>query len=86
MPNYFDNQKRGWEWRVTDSKAEVTTDHGTHTHTLDLSNVTIGEMSENTGKTIGTRHMIIRQQRRPTHLIHHQKEARIWKEIHSSSR
>ena len=56
MPNYFDNQKRGWEWRVTDNKAEVTTDHGTHTHTLDLSSITIGEMSENTGKTMGEAH------------------------------
>lgn len=56
MSNYFDNQKNGWEWHVTDNNAEVTTDHVTHTHTLDLSKVTIGDITDNPGKTIGDAH------------------------------
>ena len=55
MSQYFDNQK-SWEWHVTEEKAEVVTDHGTHTHTLDLSKVSVGEISENTGKVLGDAH------------------------------
>lgn len=55
MSQYFDNQKN-WEWHVTEEKAEVVTDHGTHTHTLDLSKVSVGEISENTGKVLGDAH------------------------------
>lgn len=55
MSHYFDNQK-SWEWHVTDDKAVVITDHGNHTHTLDLTNVSVGDLSENTGKTLGDAH------------------------------
>lgn len=55
MSHYLDNQ-RSWEWHVTDDKAVVVTDHGNHTHTLDLTNVSIGDLSENTGKTLGDAH------------------------------
>ena len=48
MSNYFDNQKK-WAWTVTNEKATITTDHGTHTHTLDLTNVPIGELADNNG-------------------------------------
>ena len=55
MSNYFDNQKK-WAWNVTNEKATITTDHGTHTHTLDLTNVPIGELADNTGQVMGDAH------------------------------
>lgn len=55
MSNYFDNQDR-WSWSNDGKSVKVTTDHGDHTHTLDLTKVTIGELSENTGKTMGDAH------------------------------
>ena len=55
MANYFDNQK-SWSWNVTEDKAEVITDHGTHTHTLDLTEVSVGELADNTGRVMGGAH------------------------------
>lgn len=55
MSNYFDNQSN-WSWNVNDGKAEVVTDHGTHTHTLDVTDVPIGDMADNTGKVMGDAH------------------------------
>ena len=55
MSNYFDNQT-SWEWNVSKDKAVVVTDHGTHTHTINLTDVSIGDLSENTGKTLGDAH------------------------------
>lgn len=55
MANYFDNQK-SWSWNVTGDKAEVITDHGTHTHTLDLTEVSVGELADNTGQVMGDAH------------------------------
>lgn len=55
MGSYFDNQSK-WSWNVSDGKAQLTTDHGTHTHTLDVSNVSVGEMNDNTGKVMGDAH------------------------------
>lgn len=55
MSNYFDNQDK-WSWQVNDDGVKVFTDHGDHTHTVDVSNVPIGEMVDNTGKTMGDAH------------------------------
>ena len=55
MANYYDNQSK-WSWHVTEDKALLTTDHGDHTHTLDLTNVTVGDMADNTGKVMGDAH------------------------------
>lgn len=55
MANYFDNQKN-WSWKVTDKSVQITTDHGSHTHTLDLTNVPIGNLSTNCGQTMGDAH------------------------------
>lgn len=52
MSNYFDNQDK-WSWQVDDDGVHVTTDHGDHTHTLDVTNVPIGEMTDNTGQVNG---------------------------------
>lgn len=55
MANYFDNQT-SWSWNVTADKAEVITDHGTHTHTLDLTEVSVGDLVDNTGQVMGDAH------------------------------
>ena len=55
MSNYFDNQDR-WSWTVTDESVLVKTDHGTHTHTLNLTDSKFGDLVENGGKTLGDAH------------------------------
>ena len=55
MANYFDNQDK-WSWQVSDKEVLVTTDHGNHTHTLEVTNVPIGEMVDNTGQVMGDAH------------------------------
>lgn len=55
MSNYFDNQPK-WSWQVSDNKVLVTTDHGNHTHTMEVTNVPIGEMVEHTGQVMGDAH------------------------------
>lgn len=55
MSHYLDNQT-SWEWHVDSKKAVVVTDHGTHTHTLDLTDVSVGELSDNPGKVLGDAH------------------------------
>lgn len=55
MSNYFDNQS-SYSWKVSQDSVLVTTDHGDHTHTLDITNVPIGEIVDNTGKVMGEAH------------------------------
>ena len=55
MSNYFDNQDK-WSWNISEKEVLVTTDHGDHTHTLDITNVPIGEMVDNTGQVMGDAH------------------------------
>jgi hypothetical protein len=55
MSNYFDNQNK-WSWQISDKTVLVTTDHGNHTHTMEITNVPIGEMVDNTGKVMGDAH------------------------------
>lgn len=55
MANYFDNQDK-WSWQISDKEVLVTTDHGDHTHTMEVTNVPIGEMVENTGQVMGDAH------------------------------
>lgn len=55
MSNYFDNQSR-WSWTVTDKNISVTTDHGDHTHTLNLNDVTFGDMLERGDQVMGDAH------------------------------
>ena len=55
MANYFDNQEK-WSWQISDKAALVTTDHGTHTHTVDVTDVPIGEMVDHTGQVMGDAH------------------------------
>ncbi len=55
MSNYFDNQSN-WNWNVTDNSISVETDHGKHTHSLDLNNATLGDMYDNLGETMGDAH------------------------------
>lgn len=55
MANYFDNQSK-WSWQVSDNAVLVTTDHGSHTHTMDVTNVPIGEMVDHTGQVMGDAH------------------------------
>lgn len=55
MANYFDNQDK-WSWQISDKEVLVTTDHGDHTHTLEVTQVPIGEMVEETGKVMGDAH------------------------------
>lgn len=55
MSNYFDNQSN-WSWNVSKDSVLVTTDHGSHTHTLDVTDVPIGEMADNTGRVMGDAH------------------------------
>lgn len=45
MSNYFDNQKR-WSWTCDGKSVKVETDHGDHTHSVDITNVTIGDMCD----------------------------------------
>lgn len=55
MSNYFDNQT-SWNWNITNDSITVTTDHGDHTHTLDLNNATFGDMLDHGDKTMGDAH------------------------------
>ena len=55
MSNYFDNQSN-WSWNISDKDISVTTDHGDHTHTIDLSKVTFGDMLDRCGQTMGDAH------------------------------
>lgn len=55
MSNYFDNQDK-WSWQISDKEVLVTTDHGDHTHTMDVTNVPIGEMVDHTGQVMGDAH------------------------------
>ncbi|MCD7749517.1 MAG: hypothetical protein LUH42_05660 [Oscillospiraceae bacterium] len=58
MSNYFDNQTN-WSWNVSDGKVTVTTQHDQptpHSHTLDVTNVPIGEMADHTGEIMGDAH------------------------------
>lgn len=55
MSNYFDNQAN-WSWNVSDSFVKIETDHGSHTHTIDITNATIGDMYDNLGQTMGDAH------------------------------
>ena len=43
MSNYFDNQEK-YSWNVSTDGALVITDHGDHTHTLDITDISIGEL------------------------------------------
>lgn len=55
MSNYFDNQNV-WAWAVEDGKVHVMTDHGDHTHTLDITDAPIGKMATDSGKVMGDAH------------------------------
>lgn len=55
MSNYFDNQT-SWEWHVSDNNTEVFTDHGNHTHTLNLSGISISQLASDTGRIMGNAH------------------------------
>lgn len=55
MNNYFDNQT-SWEWHVSDNNTEVFTDHGNHTHTLNLSGISISQLASDTGRIMGNAH------------------------------
>lgn len=55
MSNYFDNQSR-WSWSNDGNSVKVTTDHGNHVHNVDISNVTIEDMYERTGQSMGDAH------------------------------
>jgi len=58
MSNYFDNQNR-WSWTVTKDSVSITTDHGDHCHTLDLSHVTLGDLMDQCGQTMGDAHRAV---------------------------
>ena len=59
MSNYFDNQTK-WSWKNDGEKVMVTTEHSknnkVHSHTLDITEVPIGEMVDNTGIVMGDAH------------------------------
>lgn len=58
MSNYFDNQTK-WSWQNDGEKVVVTTEHEhpkVHTHTMDITNVAIGDMIDNPGKVMGNAH------------------------------
>ena len=55
MSNYFDNQSR-WSWTCDGKSVKIETDHGNHTHSVDITKATIGDMYDNTGKTMGDAH------------------------------
>lgn len=60
MSNYFDNQK-AWSWSVDQKNGEVKviTEHSSpkpHTHTLDISKATVGEMQDFPDKIMGEAH------------------------------
>ncbi|MBR3517877.1 MAG: hypothetical protein IKO10_16365 [Lachnospiraceae bacterium] len=57
MSDYFDNESNAnASWNVTDDKVEYVVDHGDHTHSLDLTSVTLEEMYENTNQVMGDAH------------------------------
>ncbi len=57
MSNYFDNKNNQKnEWKVTDTNAKIVVDHGSHTHSLDLTNATAGQMLNDSNRTLGDAH------------------------------
>lgn len=61
MSNYFDNQST-WSWHVDKNHVTVTIEHTypkPHSHTLDVTNVPIGEMVDNPGKVMGQAHRAV---------------------------
>ena len=55
MSNYFDNQKR-WSWTCDGKSVKVETDHGDHSHRVDVTNVPIGSLYDTPGRTMGDAH------------------------------
>ncbi len=55
MSNYFDNQQK-WSWDIDKNHVVVTTDHGSHTHSLEVTRIPIGDMVANTGQVMGDIH------------------------------
>lgn len=55
MSNYFDNQK-SWSWTCDGKSVKVTTDHGDHIHNVDISRVSIGDMYDKCGQSMGDAH------------------------------
>lgn len=55
MSNYFDNQSK-WAWDIDKDRVVVTTDHGSHTHSLEVTRIPIGDMVANTGQVMGNIH------------------------------
>lgn len=61
MSNYFDNQTK-WSWKNDGERVIVTTEHNhpkVHSHTMDITNVSIGEMIDNPGKVMGEAHRAV---------------------------
>lgn len=57
MSKYFDNKSNEKnEWKVTDTEAVIVVDHGSHTHSLDLTNATAGQMLNDSNRVLGDAH------------------------------
>ena len=57
MSNYFSNKNnQNAEFSVTKDKVTLTVDHGNHTHSLDLTNITAEELLNNPGEALGNAH------------------------------
>lgn len=67
MGNYFNNQDKWW-FTIVDDHIRVTTDHGTHFHTLNLDNVTCGDMRDHSDRTMGDAHRAARHEWKKTKL------------------
>lgn len=52
---FFDNQSK-WAWDIDKDHVVVTTDHGSHTHSLNVTKIPIGDMVTKTGKIMGDLH------------------------------
>ena len=57
MSDYLGNaNNQKWEWKVGDGKAIIEVDHGNHKHELDVSTVTLEEISTKTNEVLGAAH------------------------------
>ena len=57
MTNYLDNKSNEkWEWKNDGTSSKIIVDHGDHYHELDVTDITLEQMTENTNQVLGDAH------------------------------
>lgn len=58
MATYFDNNTHNLKWKVdtANGSVKILVDHKAHTHTLDITKATVGQMLSEPDKVLGDAH------------------------------